>query len=614
MISLEVYKDQFDAIKNLAVPDRIINPENEPVFNVDLNTRKIKVPSEFRTLAVQGDHMAETIWFAFDRYFDGEDLKEKAIAIQYQNAAGVEGMLPANYHECVGEGNRTLLVGWSIPYEVTCAPGTITLSLRFYTTVGEEEKKVIDYNLNTESIKLTIAKGLFIEAATENENIYPEASVLEELVQRLDDLLTDKELTFDYSKATNRPLINNIELVGNKEFKINEVPLVLNTEFKYEDLINKPKINKVSLEENTVFSYKDLVNFPKINNVELNDDIVLSYNGLSDKPMINGILLTGDKKDSDLNISYENLTNKPKINGTELSKEFTLLYSSLTDKPAINNIELTKDTKFKINEVSLEENTAFSYKDLINKPQIKVDGIDYTIGDDVIEVTKITVDTELSREETAINPVQNKVITAAIDAIWEELDGMTFIPLSISSFECAPNLVEIGSTVNEVHFDWKISGIPLHIYINEMEIEDINATEIDLTELNLTENKEFTLSAQDKKGNNDSSIVELIFTNKVFYGVSEQVDSFDSTFLNDLNGKLQTTKEGNINVVAEENQYIYYAVPTSYGACAFTIGGFTGGFKRVATISYTNEFEVATNYDIWKSDNANLGATNIIIS
>ena len=79
-------------------------------------------------------------------------------------------------------------------------------------------------------------------------------------------------------------------------------------------------------------------------------------------------------------------------------------------------------------------------------------------------------------------------------------------------------------------------------------------------------------------------------------------------------GELQTSRETTIDVTAGAGQYIYYAVPTSYGDCTFTSGGFTGGFTKVATVSYTNIYNVTTNYDIWKSDYAGLGTTSVIVS
>ena len=55
----------------------------------------------------------------------------------------------------------------------------------------------------------------------------------------------------------------------------------------------------------------------------------------------------------------------------------------------------------------------------------------------------------------------------------------------------------------------------------------------------------------------------------------------------------------------------FYAVPTRYGDVSFNVGGFDGGYSKVATIEFTNASGYKENYDIYKSDNANLGNTTV---
>ena len=62
-----------------------------------------------------------------------------------------------------------------------------------------------------------------------------------------------------------------------------------------------------------------------------------------------------------------------------------------------------------------------------------------------------------------------------------------------------------------------------------------------------------------------------------------------------------------------DSQYIYYAIPTKYGDCTFSVNGFVGGFSKVAMITYTNTYNHTENYDIYMSDNPNLGNTTVVI-
>lgn len=509
MISSE-YFERMKEIERLDIPNKVVDAETEPIFKVNLNTRKITVPPNFREIfATQGDHRAETIWFAVDRWFDGVDLSSKAKGIQFENADEI-GLRNFNYFSLQGddgdddksEGDLpVLMLGWEIPYDVTKKAGDVELSIRFWETKDTD----LIYNLTTQPFKAYIKPTLqinpdLLDNGELDKSLNPPADSLSGLVEKIEKIYQNDELRLvDYEKISNKPSINGTELKG-KLFT------------------NKQKAidNTASVNDNYTYHY-----------------IAVSYDDLNDIPMINGIPLIGDKKDSDLGI-------------------------------------------------------------------------------------KVTVDEILST--TSVNPVQNQAITTkvnslqqSIDELWEEMDGMTFIPLSISSFECEPKLAEIGSTINTVDFTWTLGGTPTVLKINNTDIA-LGISQITLSDLGLEEDKEFTLYAEDRKANNVSATTQLLFVNKVFHGVQEIPSEYNTSFINRLIGQLQTGKEGVIDVVANENQYIYYALPKSYGDCVFTSGGFSGGFTKIDTISYTNDYGVTTDYDIWKSDNANLGQTNIIIS
>ena len=83
--------------------------------------------------------------------------------------------------------------------------------------------------------------------------------------------------------------------------------------------------------------------------------------------------------------------------------------------------------------------------------------------------------------------------------------------------------------------------------------------------------------------------------------------------INSLTKQLSNSKNRTITVNAGAGEYIFYCVPSRLGACSFNVGGFDGGFSKVATVNFTNSDNYAENYDIYKSDNANLGNTNVTI-
>ena len=238
MISLEYYVDKIKEISNLSLPDRIIDPENEPVFNVDLNTREIDVPSALRQIGVVGDHNAETIWFAFDRYFDGEDLKTKAVGIQFRDALGTLAMRQADYRQDIVDSSnkQVLLIGWRVPFDITHTSGQATLSLRFYTVTDTD----CVYSLGTENAQVYIGDSLYV--TDEDENINPPRDSLSQLVSRIEELYINNTLqTVDYETAANKPQLNDTTLMGKmytNEEKARKATALLDDNYKKSICVN----------------------------------------------------------------------------------------------------------------------------------------------------------------------------------------------------------------------------------------------------------------------------------------------------------------------------------------------------------------------------------------
>ena len=65
--------------------DKKISGGEEP-FLIDANSRAIQIPAEFKKngIAVQGDDLAEVVYFEVDRYFDAVDLNNCQIFIQWE--------------------------------------------------------------------------------------------------------------------------------------------------------------------------------------------------------------------------------------------------------------------------------------------------------------------------------------------------------------------------------------------------------------------------------------------------------------------------------------------------------------------------------------------------
>lgn len=67
---------QNEKVRNYEKRKFLALPFSEEYFEVDANTRTISIPANFAKngLSVQGDQVAETLFFKIDRYFDHEDF------------------------------------------------------------------------------------------------------------------------------------------------------------------------------------------------------------------------------------------------------------------------------------------------------------------------------------------------------------------------------------------------------------------------------------------------------------------------------------------------------------------------------------------------------------
>lgn len=155
------------------MPTALVLPMDEPTFDIDADSRVITVPECFRKngISVQGDQIAETIYFTIDRYVDTMDLALDSInvIIQWETApvstgkttTTVKGISAAylkdiTLYENVNSGK--LLFGWPLNNTITQSAGTIKFSVRFYRAnpiTGE-----LIYSLSTLTAQATINPGL----------------------------------------------------------------------------------------------------------------------------------------------------------------------------------------------------------------------------------------------------------------------------------------------------------------------------------------------------------------------------------------------------------------------------------------------------------------------
>lgn len=152
---------------------------DEGAFQIDVVTRTVNTPKSFDPkagkgcMAVQGDDIAEIVWFNIPRYIDSTDLNDPdmKIIIQWQGALAPDGKtqlsgVREDYYTDVTYNKGHILFGWPLDKEITKYPGTVKFAVRFYKTedyqdqtTGEWKKRLI-YSFSTLTSSFVVQPSL----------------------------------------------------------------------------------------------------------------------------------------------------------------------------------------------------------------------------------------------------------------------------------------------------------------------------------------------------------------------------------------------------------------------------------------------------------------------
>lgn len=205
------------------------------------------------------------------------------------------------------------------------------------------------------------------------------------------------------------------------------------------------------------------------------------------------------------------------------------------------------------------------------------------------------------------------------DALKQIRSDISYEAIAINTFTSSVTSAEIGSTVNAVTLTYSLNKVPATLTLDGSTITAAASGTQSLSNLGLTSNKTWTLVATDNGSSSNPSssatkTATLSFMYKAFWGAAAS-GTLNSAFVRGLsNSALTTTKARNITVNATTGQYIWYAVPTSFGECTFKVGGFEGGFEAAQTVNVNDAGGTAVSYRVYRSTNGGLGNTTINIT
>lgn len=144
-------------------------PLDEAHFEINANTRAIKIPDEFKKngIAVQGDDLAEVVYFIVDRFYDAVDLNNTEIYIEWETPKGKNSTVTKSvsepYLRIIDDEKYygKLIFGWALSEAITKESGVLKFAVRFIQR--DKEAKKIVYSLNTLTAQVTIHPNLGVD-------------------------------------------------------------------------------------------------------------------------------------------------------------------------------------------------------------------------------------------------------------------------------------------------------------------------------------------------------------------------------------------------------------------------------------------------------------------
>ena len=170
--------EYFSVIEDLANEDLKFTmlPLDEEPFFIDANSREIKPSPSFprNVVGVQGDQVAEIIYFKINRYFDATDLAEQDIYIEWENSAKERG-LSREYVRDITSDPDYIIFGWPLASQITEYAGAVKYAIRFYKLKDlPDGTKEIVYSFSTQPSTIII-------------NSTMDFNIMDDSIQRLED-------------------------------------------------------------------------------------------------------------------------------------------------------------------------------------------------------------------------------------------------------------------------------------------------------------------------------------------------------------------------------------------------------------------------------------------
>lgn len=338
-----------------------------------------------------------------------------------------------------------------------------------------------------------------------------------------------------------------------------------------------------------------------------------------------------EKLSSDFNTNYNEKLGLFNDNATQKTNEFDANVVSKTDGFNQNVTDKTNEFNQLVEQsnnaidqkvaeatnqadrATQEANRAEQATDSKLDKNLGIESANKLLGTD--EAGNIIVKDEIKQTAENVSYGESSNVDAALDDIYVKLGDLMYVPISITSFTNNKNTQEMGSTIIDVVLNWNYNKTPKSLTLDSEPL-DVSLKTKTLSGQSIKTNKTFTLKATDERDAVATKTTAITFLNGVYYGVGDslEISGITNEFILGLTKTLQANKSKTFTVNAGVGKHIYYIIPTRYGTPVFKVGGFEGGFGKLGTINFTNASGYAEDYDVYKSGNANLGSTTVVVS
>lgn len=184
---------------------QLVNPETEPHIVIG-EDRVISVPEELRRIAVQYDHDVETVTFDCPRYWDGLDMSELSIYINYMRKDRYVACYKATDIVVDGTDPNIMHFNWTVSRNVSEVKG----ELKFLVCIkkGDSEGYEVNHWNSELNAEMYISEGLEVDPSILDP--YPDIiSQWNDEVQQVKDILLAARDAGELDGATFTPSVDD---------------------------------------------------------------------------------------------------------------------------------------------------------------------------------------------------------------------------------------------------------------------------------------------------------------------------------------------------------------------------------------------------------------------